>query len=272
MGKEKGGLTMREILFEGIKKFAGEIIGILLLAGFIWMFPTVKPIFKEVRKWFDNAEDEIIQVDDESRNVKSSAVTETAKQSANQPERQIEAQQELIAENELIQMKPKPKRVRKLNDTEFLNLCNTGNTERIKEALINGANVNAKDKDGWTSLIWASTNRYNEAAEILIDYGADVNAEDKNGNTSLMRAVTNGYYDTAELLLKHGANPNIANKYGDTALMNAALSGNTEIAELLLKNGADVNAKNKLNQTALVIAAGKGNTRTEDILRVYGGK
>lgn len=61
---------MREIIFEGIKRFAGEIIGILLLAGFIQMFPTVKPIVKEVRKWFDEVEDEIIQVDNESRDVK----------------------------------------------------------------------------------------------------------------------------------------------------------------------------------------------------------
>ncbi len=44
---DKPKLTLREIIFEGIKKFAGEIIGVVLLACFLWFFPSLKSLFTE---------------------------------------------------------------------------------------------------------------------------------------------------------------------------------------------------------------------------------
>lgn len=44
---DKPKLTIREIIFEGIKKFAGEIIGVVLLASFLWFFPSLKSLFTE---------------------------------------------------------------------------------------------------------------------------------------------------------------------------------------------------------------------------------
>lgn len=50
MEKEKGKLTFRGILFAGIKKFAGDIIGIVLLACCLWAFPSVKSLWNWVHE------------------------------------------------------------------------------------------------------------------------------------------------------------------------------------------------------------------------------
>ncbi|MBR0248393.1 MAG: hypothetical protein IJQ70_05415 [Synergistaceae bacterium] len=44
---DKPKLTLREIIFEGIKKFAGEIIGVVLLASFLWLFPSFRSLFTD---------------------------------------------------------------------------------------------------------------------------------------------------------------------------------------------------------------------------------
>lgn len=47
MEKEKEKLTLRGIIIAGIKKFAGEIIGVVLLACFLWAFPGFRSLFRE---------------------------------------------------------------------------------------------------------------------------------------------------------------------------------------------------------------------------------
>ena len=64
----------------------------------------------------------------------------------------------------------------------------------LRKLLEKGAEVNAKDNDGRTALIWASSamdkNDLNPSAlEALMTNGADVNAKDNRGQTALMRLV-----------------------------------------------------------------------------------
>ena len=49
MAKEKEKLTLREIIIEGLKKFAGEIIGVVLLACFLWAFPSFRSLFDKYK-------------------------------------------------------------------------------------------------------------------------------------------------------------------------------------------------------------------------------
>jgi ankyrin repeat protein len=44
-----------------------------------------------------------------------------------------------------------------------------------------GAQVNSKDKDGWTPLHWAAWNGHLDIVQILLPNGADVNAKDSDG-------------------------------------------------------------------------------------------
>ena len=80
--------------------------------------------------------------------------------------------------------------------------------KEIAELLIaNGANVNAKMDNGFTSLHWAAIapnahEGHKEVAELLIAEGADVNAKDAFSETPLDYAKR--HPETAALLRKHG--------------------------------------------------------------------
>ena len=131
-------------------------------------------------------------------------------------------------------------------DHALLDAAEGGYIEDVKQAIADGADVNAKDgyrpvhKLGLTPLNFAAMFGHTEIAELLIDKGADVNAKDE--------------------------------KFGLTPLHNAAESGRKEIAELLISKGADVNAKDTGGETPLDRAIKSKQTETVDLLRKHGGK
>ena len=72
-------------------------------------------------------------------------------------------------------------------------------------ALAAGTDVNAKGKNGWTSLHRAAIYGRKEIVELLIAKGADVNAKDEDGETPLDATYVFNKTETADLLRKHGA-------------------------------------------------------------------
>ena len=78
--------------------------------------------------------------------------------------------------------------------------------EGVKDFLAKGADVNAKDGNGWTSLDNAISNGHKEIVELLIASGADVNAKDLGLHyTALHFAATK---EITELLITKGADVN----------------------------------------------------------------
>ena len=75
-----------------------------------------------------------------------------------------------------------------------------GDIQAIKQHLVDGMDVNAKDADGWTPLSTAAHEGHREVAELLITEGADVNETNGSGETPLDYAKG----ETADLLRKHG--------------------------------------------------------------------
>ena len=61
------------------------------------------------------------------------------------------------------------------------------------------------DLEGWDLHRAAKENRV-DVARALIDRGAEVDARDENGSTSLHRTTPNYYLDMARLLIEQGAN------------------------------------------------------------------
>jgi ankyrin repeat protein len=118
------------------------------------------------------------------------------------------------------------------------------------------ADVNAREADGSTALLWAAHRGDAKEVERLIRAGADVSIANNYGATPMMEAATVGDAAILKLLLKAGADVNSPNAEGQTTLMAVARTGNVEAAKVLLAKGADVNAKEQWGgQTALMWAA-----------------
>lgn len=73
--------------------------------------------------------------------------------------------------------------------------------EGVKQAIQEGANVNAGDDEGTTSLHWVAFTGYTEIAKLLIEKGALVNIEDEYGWTPLQWAKS---INVETLLKQHG--------------------------------------------------------------------
>ena len=78
------------------------------------------------------------------------------------------------------------------------------NIEATKQAVADGADVNAKDQNGRTLLQIAALKGHKEVVELLIAKGADVNAKRNDGETPLDLAIGRKHPETADLLRKHG--------------------------------------------------------------------
>ncbi|EAY11074.1 hypothetical protein TVAG_044980 [Trichomonas vaginalis G3] len=106
--------------------------------------------------------------------------------------------------------------------------------------LSNGANINAKDRDGITNLHFAVERECIEIVEFLISRGANINEKDNLGKSILHYTANNFNKELAELLLSHGANVNEKDDHGRTSLYWAVYYKNKEIVELLQSHGATI--------------------------------
>jgi len=84
-------------------------------------------------------------------------------------------------------------------------------------------------------LIEAAENGYDKLVKEYVILGADVNVRNGNGSTPLMYMVSRSKYNTVVFLLNKGASINTQENRGDTALHYAALKDTTRYAKILLK-------------------------------------
>jgi hypothetical protein len=147
-------------------------------------------------------------------------------------------------------------------ETPLMQAAEKGDALRIKELLVGGANVNARDQRGYTALMYASMSYHDSAAvvKILVLGGADVNARDKSGNTALSWAVWSGIrLEAARELIASGADVNARDGFGNPILFDAVGSGgdekvSAEAVKLLINSGADVNLTDSHGENALALA------------------
>ena len=137
---------------------------------------------------------------------------------------------------------------------ELVGAVKSGDEQRVRTLLANGADVRARDKNEITPLHWAAATGQVAIIELLIAKGADINAKSDEGVTPLYLAAMMNRAAAAEVLIARGAEINARTRSGYTALTIVAREGHRGAAELLIAHGADVNAKDTKGMTPLVWA------------------
>lgn len=134
-----------------------------------------------------------------------------------------------------------------------------------------GMDVNVRDENGMSPLIYASFFGHDDAVKTLLDCGADVNARGNSGVTVLMAALQNANNEQiARLLIDSGADINACDGQGLTPLMTAVYTDSFEMTLYLLEKGANVQVKNSKGWSALDLAKQKGNRRLLQVLHQAG--
>jgi ankyrin repeat protein len=126
---------------------------------------------------------------------------------------------------------------------------------QIQAFIAHGADVNARDDDGMTALMWAVRNDKKECLRSLIAAGADVNAADARGRAALDYAIVEPRVECAQLLLMAGANVNGNQDASVTPLYRAAVLHNCVLMKALISAGADVNARDTQNGWTVLMRA-----------------
>jgi ankyrin repeat protein len=161
---------------------------------------------------------------------------------------------------------------------ELIAAARTGDIEKVKLLLSQGANINAPEPDsGDTPLLAAIDKGQWATAEYLLKQRADLTMEDKNGNSPLYLAVSQG--DSAltivNLLLGEGVplelGPKNGENEGSTPLHIACAIGAIGCLETLLRHGASATKELPSGATPLHTAAIGGDQRTIELLCKAGG-
>jgi ankyrin repeat protein len=130
---------------------------------------------------------------------------------------------------------------------------------KIEEYINYGAELNYKDSNGDTPLIWASVRGHMNVIELLLSKGANLHDKDNDGNSPIIAASQYGHKEVVELLLSKGADPNNKNIIGDSPIIRASRRGNVDIVELLLSKGADPNDKDNDGNSPIIWAIRRNN-------------
>ncbi|KAK2858408.1 hypothetical protein FQN49_004764 [Arthroderma sp. PD_2] len=161
-----------------------------------------------------------------------------AAQAAHRDGENVEADEDVIASDEKLSDKEKTDILQRT-----LNMAaSNGDVGRVRK-LVSGkamkyVDVNAPDEEGTAPLIYASCFGHHEVVSALLDAGAFVDQQDRNQWSALMWAMTNRHKTIAKNLLDHGASPDIRSSSGGTAF--DFVQPGTDISKYLHENGYNV--------------------------------
>ena len=134
------------------------------------------------------------------------------------------------------------------------------------------ANVNAKDKEGYTPLHFAAKFGQGVMIQLLLEHGAPLEAKNGMGFAPLNLALFNDREDAGLILLQKGANINTKDTKGWTPLHWAAFKGDIKRIKMLLTTTDYPGQKLAINQldmtgnTPLHIACSQGHLATAELL------
>eukprot|EP00931_Biecheleriopsis_adriatica_P054670 TRINITY_DN32197_c0_g2_i1.p1 TRINITY_DN32197_c0_g2~~TRINITY_DN32197_c0_g2_i1.p1 ORF type:complete len:821 (-),score=197.80 TRINITY_DN32197_c0_g2_i1:49-2511(-) len=154
----------------------------------------------------------------------------------------------------------------------------TNDLEGVRSAIEAGANLNLRDGDGFTPLMWAATHQSLDMVQLVVRHGANPTLLDQRGeviealcpdhlavgdsvteifgaNERLLDAAKGGRWDDIDMELRIGAWVNVRDDHRRTALMWAARWGAVEASTRLASKNADFDARDMSGWAAVHHAA-----------------
>ena len=136
-----------------------------------------------------------------------------------------------------------------------LHYCAIFDNEPLAQVIIAAfADVNARNKLGFSPFSYAAMYNHDHIARLLIHAGADVDAAANNGWSPLHFAAKKGSLKIVELLIDAGANVHVRAEDGSLPLHIAAEFKQPAIVRALVAAGATVNDTDGIGRTALHVA------------------
>ncbi|MFP3023238.1 MAG: ankyrin repeat domain-containing protein, partial [Wolbachia sp.] len=152
-------------------------------------------------------------------------------------------------------------------DKRLLAAIKGNDCREVQNLVSQGANLEAKDRNGRTSLYWASCNGYLGVVQCLIDMRVNLEVRDNNGDTPLHCAAWSGQLDIVKSLVdSRRVGVNIKNDDGWTPLHWASRAGYLDVVQYLVNNRASVDARDKDGTTPLGIARAVGRSNIVEYL------
>ena len=118
----------------------------------------------------------------------------------------------------------------------------------------NLTSISLKSKDGRTPLLYASTNKSEEAMRLLIDAGSNLTDTAADGSSALHYAASSGSVEVVRFIFGHNTDPAVITHDGSSAIHCAIEKNNenlTEILQILVKSGVDPSRPRKDGCTPL---------------------
>ncbi|KAJ3008043.1 UNVERIFIED_CONTAM: Carrier protein, mitochondrial, partial [Siphonaria sp. JEL0065] len=125
------------------------------------------------------------------------------------------------------------------------------------------AQVDSRDQLGYTPLMLAVNGNHKESVIRLLAKGADVNARNEKLMYPLLFVTTDKQLEVAEILIKAGSLVNEASKDGMVPILQAQ---SVEFAKLLVDAGADLKAKDKNGENCLHKSIDQSEQLTEYLI------
>lgn len=140
---------------------------------------------------------------------------------------------------------------------ELANAVLASDRERIMFLVEKGAHVNKLDRHGTAPIHIAARSRKDEIIELLLSLGAEVDLKDRDGFTALAHATLRDHVPSIRLLTSRGGDPEVL--IGGANLLSVAIAENHYAAAIaLIEGGAKVDSRSGPDElTPLMVVAGR---------------
>jgi len=155
-----------------------------------------------------------------------------------------------------------PSSYNELHEVAFLETSN----ERMVVENAPYENLNTRDHNGNTPLMWAASQGNEQLVEALLDQGALVNMQNFVGETALYIAAARGFDRICALLIENGGDGRYSTIDGATPVHIAAASGHLEVIKTLISKGAFINVVDEEGDCALHYAIREGQRAAIELL------